>query len=501
MKSINSLLIVFSILALFVNSAAARATAPDRYSEFEKDGIVYSKFSAAYPTGYLETSTIRLDKIVPKQVMLDQEYTYQTIVTNLQQNKVTNVIVTDKLSANFELVRSTPQAKIAGGVAEWIIPEIGPSQRVVISSVGKSTDIGSISSCGAVSWDEYLCATTEVVNPGLEAKVTAPATASLCNIIPLVYTATNTGSSTLTNVIIDGGDTSELLALDGTRGGRMRIGTLAPGESKQIKVNAKAESTGNFDTIIRAVSDQITSKEDAAVTMVTAPVLNVDVSSPSSVIQGRTAKYTIRVSNTGSGPAESVVIKSPLPQGTELVSASSGGRLVSGVITWPAVKIGNNQKAEVSVSVRPVSAASIRATATAEDECAKAASGSAVTSIQGVAAILLEVVDDPDPIEVGGTTTYTIVVTNQGSATDTNVQLKCMIEDTQKYVSSSGATNGTHSGGTVTFRPLAQLGAKQRATWKVVVSGAKESDTRFKVSMTSDQLTRPVEETEATKIY
>jgi uncharacterized repeat protein (TIGR01451 family) len=118
-----------------------------------------------------------------------------------------------------------------------------------------------------------------------------------------------------------------------------------------------------------------------------------------------------------------------------------------------------------------------------------------------VAAILLEVTDNPDPIEVGGSTTYTISVTNQGSAPDTNIGLECMIEDTQTYSTSSGATTGSHADGKVTFQPLAKLDAKQRATWTVTVRGAEASDTRFKVSMTSDQLGRPVEESEATKIY
>jgi hypothetical protein len=57
-----------------------------------------------------------------------------------------------------------------------------------------------------------------------------------------------------------------------------------------------------------------------------------------------------------------------------------------------------------------------------------------------------------------------------------------MIEDTQTYSTSSGATTGSHADGKVTFQPLAKLDAKQRATWTVTVRGAEASDTRFKVS-------------------
>ena len=47
--------------------------------------------------------------------------------------------------------------------------------------------------------------------------------------------------------------------------------------------------------------------------------------------------------------------------------------------------------------------------------------------------------------------------------------------------------------------PVLQPGA--RAEWQVVVKAVKAGDVRFKVEMTSDQLSRPVEETEATNLY
>jgi uncharacterized repeat protein (TIGR01451 family) len=182
-----------------------------RYSEFEQDGKIYTKCSAAYPTGRLSSSSVRMDKIVPKQAIAGQSYTYQFKVTNLQNNDLTNVVITDDIPQNFTLISSNPKAAISGRSARWVIPKLRPNQTFIINVTGKSDSIGSISSCGSVSWDEFVCATTEIVNPGLKATLTAPATASFCNIIPLVYTATNTGSLPLTNVYIDGGKTSELV--------------------------------------------------------------------------------------------------------------------------------------------------------------------------------------------------------------------------------------------------------------------------------------------------
>jgi uncharacterized repeat protein (TIGR01451 family) len=499
-QSIRNLVLLATVLALGA-CATYQGTPLERYTEFTKDGVTYSKCSAAYPTGSLSTSTVRMDKIVPKQASVGKSYTYQFIVTNLRNNSLRNVVITDDLNPNFKITSSSPQPTTTGATAKWVIPELGAYKQYVINVTGTAGDVGTISSCGSVSYDDQVCATTTVVKPGLKAAVTAPASASMCDIIPLVYTATNIGNVALENVYIDGGKTSELVALDGTRGGQMLIGSLAPGESKQIKVDAKSTKLGNFNTVIRAVSGQISSEEARAVTLVKAPVLKVAVSAPGEVIQGRTVSYEVTVTNEGDGPATNVVVTSPVPAGTSFISASNGGTATANVITWPAVNMGPKSATKLRVDVRPVNTAIVRTDASAKDTCAQPASASAQTSVKGVAAILLEVVDDPDPIEVGGTTTYTIIATNQGSAPDSNISIVCTLEDTQSFVSASGATNGSASGPTITFAPLPTLGPKATATWKVVVKGVKASDTRFKTTMNTDQLGRPVEETEATKIY
>ncbi len=122
--------------------------------------------------------------------------------------------------------------------------------------------------------------------------------------------------------------------------------------------------------------------------------------------------------------------------------------------------------------------------------------------IKGVPAVLLEVVDDPDPIEVGGNVTYTIVVTNQGSAEGTNIAITCTIPPEEDYISSDGPTKATVEGKTVEFAPLARLDPKAKVTWKIVVKGTKTADVRFKTGMKTGQTGEvPVEETESTHIY
>lgn len=137
----------------------------------------------------------------------------------------------------------------------------------------------------------------------------------------------------------------------------------------------------------------------------------------------------------------------------------------------------------------------------ARGACASEVSTSCRTRIAGIPAILLEVVDLEDPIEVGKNETYQIRVTNQGSAPATNVRITCTLEDAQQYVSASGQTPATVKGNAIIMAPVSSIPPKGQATWRVVVRAVKAGDVRFTVKMTSDQLTRSVDETESTNQY
>ena len=92
-------------------------------------------------------------------------------------------------------------------------------------------------------------------------------------------------------------------------------------------------------------------------------------------------------------------------------------------------------------------------------------------------------------------------MTNQGTANSTNIRVVCTLEDTMDAVSAVGATRGSVAGKVISFEPLPSLAPRTKATWKVVVKAVGAGDARFKVAMTSDQIQRPVDETEATHFY
>ncbi|HUG91449.1 MAG TPA: hypothetical protein VML55_11475, partial [Planctomycetaceae bacterium] len=124
-----------------------------------------------------------------------------------------------------------------------------------------------------------------------------------------------------------------------------------------------------------------------------------------------------------------------------------------------------------------------------------------LTAIEGIAAILLEVVDVADPIEVGSETIYEVLVTNQGTDFAENVQIVFKAPEGLEVTGAKGPTEPVAEGRTVTFAPLPKLAPKADAIYRVQARGTKAGDLRIEVQATADSLESPVIELESTKVY
>jgi len=145
--------------------------------------------------------------------------------------------------------------------------------------------------------------------------------------------------------------------------------------------------------------------------------------------------------------------------------------------------------------------------ACATTECLPAMNDEKPFKVVGVPGLLLEVVDNPDPLLLSGATaevtTYTIRVTNQGTLAAKLVQIRATAPVELKLMDGTGATQGKVAGNAVTFAPYASLTPGQSIEYLVRCKAAKAGDARFRVSMTADRgtLLTPVVEEESTHVY
>jgi len=229
------------------------------------------------------------------------------------------------------------------------------------------------------------------------------------------------------------------------------------------------------------------------------PNVEITKSCPGLRYLGRNATFEITVTNRGDAAAQNVVVTDVISGGVQFLSADNGGVREGANLVWRLGTLDAGQSRQLSATFRCDQIGAVRNTATVT-YCAESQASCAM-EVKGIPAILLECVDDPDPIELNSSLTYTITVTNQGTAIGTGIVIKCTLPAEQEYVSSTGPTQATSAGKDVTYATLATLAAGANTVYKVTVKGIGVGDVRFRVELNSDQITSPVMETESTHIY
>jgi uncharacterized repeat protein (TIGR01451 family) len=457
----------------------------------------------ALPTGKKETSALLIERTAPTSVAVNAPFTYEIKVSNLTDVPLTEVVLTDTTDANFKLASADPApTSSTGNKHVWNIGTLAAKESKTIKITGSASKVATLRDCLEATYNTKLCNDVLVVEPKLTMSAVAPAQVLACDPIPVTYTVTNTGTGVAKNVKLNvplENATNE----QGEKTLTVNVGDLGAGESKTVNANLKAVNSGLATSKATASGDGSLKVEGATSTKVVKPELTITKKGIENVLLGREVPYTITVTNKGDGEARNVVIEDTLPTNAAFKSASDNGVLsqAKDKVTWSVGTLAPGASKEVTVAVLPAKISKLDSSAVARCYCAPAVSAVAATDVKGIPAILLEVIDQNDPVMVGDSVAYSIEATNQGSAVGTNIKIVATLEDNMEFVKADGATTATVKGNVITFEALKSLPAKEKATWRVVVKAKSAGDVRFKLNMTSDQISRPVEETESTNFY
>jgi len=443
----------------------------------------------------IKSGLVHLAKKAPAEVALGQEYMTELDATAVVC--VENVVVVDRVPAGASFVRSDPPAQVDGDKLTWNLSDMDSGAVQTIKVWLRADKEGILDNCATVRADPKVCAATRVVKPDIQLTKSEPADVTICDPIPVTLVVKNTGSSRLTGVKVTD-NMPDGLSSDGKSVVVFDAGSLAPGEGKEFKLNAAAAATGKYQDTAQATSDQGVTAKASASTAVHQAVLALSCKAREQQYIGRPFDVCLTVANTGDAAAAGAQVMMPVPAGLTVNSATAGGRVSGNNLVWDLGSLGVNAPQNVCATLVSANAGTFDFNATAKCTCAAQVSTSCSTKVMGIPAILLEKWDDPDPVAIGDTTTYTTRVTNQGSAADTNVRVVVTVDAELVPVSSP---DGTIDGQTVTFPTVPNLAPKAVVTFKVVAKGVKAGQAFTKFSLTSDMLKSPVTATESTTVY
>ncbi len=277
-------------------------------------------------------------------------------------------------------------------------------------------------------------------------------------------TVTNLGPSTASNVVLSDALPGTATFISATGGGVNNSGvitwpaiaSLAAGGTTNYTVIANAPANGSLTNLASAVSS--TSDPNPANNNGSAPSSQVittvapqaDVAAtctgPASVASGATFNYSVTVTNLGPSTASNVVVTDALPGTATFISSTGGGVNNGGVMTWPAI---------AALPAGGTTNFTVTVTAPSSGSLTDIVSSSSAT-FDPVPRITTATPppprhhrdrraggrdgfqDRPPVVMTGSNLTYTIIVTNAGPSTATNVLVRDFLPANAVYLSASG---------------------------------------------------------------
>jgi uncharacterized repeat protein (TIGR01451 family) len=424
------------------------------------------------------------------------------VVRNLSVVGVQQVQARVHVPKGLTVAGTEPKGVVENGLLVWELGALAARQertlrvRLVAETRGDLTP---------EAWVTFTCALPlrlHVHEPCLVLKTNVPDQILVGDPATLAFTVTNTGDAPADKVKIQA-SLSEGLEHGSGKQLEFNVGALAPGESRGATLGCSPKTGGKHTCQARAEGEGGLLAHDRVVLSAVAPRLQVQASGPGLRYMERKAVYTFRVHNPGDAAAANVVLVDVMPEGFKFISASDGGQHdASGrQISWFLNEIGPGQAKEVHLELLPIMLGEHKQQIVAQAAHGLKAEAETKTKVEGLAALVTEVVDTEDPIEVGAETTYEVRIINTGSKDDNDLKLVCTLPDKMEFKTAQGPARYHADGKKIIFDPLPQLSPRADALYRLTVKGVAAGDVRFMVQVTSANVVEPITRTESTRIY
>ncbi|MBX3355449.1 MAG: DUF11 domain-containing protein [Phycisphaeraceae bacterium] len=456
----------------------------------------------AYPTGDARTSAVGIEKGMPREARANQAFDFWIVVTNITGTTLDNVVLTEEFGSDFNYQSASPAGMQSGRTVRWDVGTLGPCESKAITVKAVATKTGTVTTCSSVTYSSTLCMGVPIVQPSLLVTLNGPQEIGFCDVATYNIEVTNNGSGAARNVRVK----HHLPASMAAEISEFVAGDLAPGQKKAFQVVAKPQKTGQHIHKSSASGEGGLAHETTTITtIVKKPELKITRIAPEMRYLGREIDVEITVENVGDGVAQNTVIEDIIGPHGRFVSASDGGIATGNRVVWNLGNLAPAQKKTVKVTYATTSMNDHEGTTSVVAVCADPVKNLSKTIVQGIPGMLLNGWDDPDPIELGKTTTYTMKVTNQGSAPLTQVQFWCLLdeEDSMEFVSGSNDVGGvgTLNGRRISFPNVPTLAPGGVVTYTVVVKAVKVKQASFTAEAKSAEITRVLQKIETTNFY
>lgn len=448
-----------------------------------------------------QTPSMTVDWVTPEVVSVGQEGDFELVLRNRGQVTIEDIVIEQALPKGFELIQAQPKPVQLEEQPVWMVPSLEANQEHRIALRLKPVLAGEAHSHARVTFSTSSSTKFRVVEPQLKLTADGPESVILGNQAIFNVVVENPGTAPANNTILNLSLPEGLVPV--AKSAVYEIGTLNAGESRSIRILANMVGLGDHLCQFTATADQSLHATHEHTVRGLGAILETKIDGPTFRYVGRPANFVIVAENNGTAGATNVHVRCAVPQTFEFLSAQAGGKFdaASKTVNWFVPEIPAGQKYQVECELRALDRGEFPVMALSYADRGLRSLVKHETTVEGIAAILLEVVDIDDPVEIGTETSYEILVTNQGTDFATGIKIKLDVPEGMQITGVKGPSEGTIQDRTVFFAPLPKLAPRADAIYRVRIRGEKAGDFRVQVQAEADTLKSPVTEQESTKVY
>lgn len=451
---------------------------------------------SASTVAFAETTTAALQfkKSLPIKAEAGRTFIGELKLT--ARRSLTNLVVRDAIPVGAAWQRSEPPAVMEGNELVWQVDALRTGESLNFKTWFEANTNLVPRAAATVTAQPKVSAGLIVGSAGLALDASGPEMAPLNADLTYHIQVRNTGSETVRGVMIRQAAPAGTNFSNEVNETTLDAGDLDPGQAKSFTTQLKAVQRGTICATTTAQSLNAPELNAEVCSTIIDPRLQVQGAGAKEQVVGRNVDYEITVTNVGDTPLTNVVISSVAPEEGFIVAAP-GAVITGNQAAWTVATLRPRGRVTKTIKLTSKNAGVSCATVTARAGTVTDATR-LCTLWKGIPALTFELSEMPDPIQVGESTAYRIVLINQGSGELHNLKVQAVFDDLMLPISSpQGTINGQH----VTFPTIASIKAQQSVTFTISVKGAMVGTSHNRVEVICDEIKAPILREESTTIY
>jgi len=428
---------------------------------------------------------VRVTTTNPPEINLGKPATFVIRVENDSQIPATGVVVATSIPGHVELTKSEPKPiSVEGTVHTFRIGNLGPGQARTVTLVAVPRAIDPVRLDTTVIFATSTRASLLVRRPQLNLTARAPARVVIGEQVEWSVRVANTGDGPADNVVVTPNVVSGQIQGDSLQR-PVRVGTLKPGETKELKFSVIPSQKGQVSArFVASNPDGLDSAADASFQVLRAE-LAVRTDGPRVQPLGRDGAYEIHVTNPGDATTASTLVTAKVPAGLEITSAAQNAYdEETRTLRWRITAVRPSDDVALRFRAETIDAGNQTLTVTARSERIPDATATHTTTVISRPNLIVTVINGQELSEVGEAIRFKVTVVNAGSMLAEDLRVRVAVPDEMEAVATSDYQVGE---GQIEF-PGQKLASGEKVTLTFSAIGRTVGDHRVRVLVNSPAL-------------